>query len=154
MNLALIVSTDQRHPGQWQGCLRDSSFRILWRCQHMHINGYREAADCATAERERRHPTPAHTGPAPDGATHFGKESGIFYRPDDTGHLVQVYRRGSWVEEVMHATNLIANPSFIAVRGAPPREQTAVHMNDASRPTLHKQQQQMFDFDVSAKGAA
>jgi hypothetical protein len=154
MNQTLIVSTDQRTPGQWQGVLRNSSFSILWFCPHRHTSGYQEAVECARAERERRQPTPFHAGPAPEGATHIGKESGSFYRPDDDGHLVQIYRRGRWVEEAMHASNLLVSSSFISVRGAPPREQPAEQMPAASRAVLHKQQQQMFDFEVPAEVAA
>ncbi|SDJ59819.1 hypothetical protein [Pseudomonas indica] len=154
MNQTLIVSTDQGTPGHWQGCLRDPSFKILWRCPHRHTSGYLEAADCARAELERRHPTPIHTGPAPDGATHIGKESGDFYRPDDEGYLVQVYRRGRWVEEPMHAHNLLASSSFIAVRGAPPREQLPEQMPDTPRAYLPELQQQMFNFETPAEVAA
>ena len=154
MSQTLIVSTDQRTPGQWQGCLRDAGFDILWRCAHKHTSSYLEAVECAKAERERRQPTPVHTGPAPDGATHIGKESGSFYRPDDDNHLVQVYRRGRWVDEAMRASNLLVSSSFITVRGAPPRVRPAEQPPTASPAATQKQQQQMFDFGVSAEEAA
>lgn len=153
MSQTLIISTDQRVPGQWQGCLRGASFDIVWRCTHKHTGSYQEAVECAKAERERRQPTPLHTGPAPEGATHIGKESGSFYRPDDENHFVQVYRRGRWVGEPMRASNLLVSSSFIAVRSAPPREKPAEHPPAASH-ALHKQQQQMFDFGALAEEAA
>jgi hypothetical protein len=153
MSQTLIVSTDQRAPGQWQGCLRAASFDILWRCAHKHT-GSQDAVECAKAERERRLPTPVHTGPAPEGATHIGKESGSFYRPDDENHLVQIYRRGRWVDEAMHASNLLVSSSFITVRGAPPREKPAEHTPTASHAALHEQQQQMLDFGTPAEEAA
>lgn len=153
MNPTLIVSTDQRTPGQSQGCLRDLSFNILWRCPHRHTSSSAEAVACAKAERERRNPTDIHSGPAPDGATHIGKESGDFYRPDDEGYLVQVYRRGRWAEEAMHASNLLVSASFIEVRGAPLRKQPPEEMTDTARASLVLQQQ-TFDFDAPTEVAA
>lgn len=154
MNQSLIVSTDQNIPGQWQGCLRDASFSILWRCPHKHTGGYQEAAECARSERERRQPKPFHIGPAPEGATHIHKESGSFYRPDDDGHLVQVFRRGRWVEEALHATNLHAISSFVEVRDAPPRAQPAEQLPSTLRSEHLNLLQQAFDFEVSAEVAA
>lgn len=153
MSQTLIVSTVQRTPDQWEGCLRDAAFNILWRCAHKHT-GSLKAVECAKAERERRQPTPVHTGPAPEGATHIGKESGSFYRPDDENHLVQVYRRGRWIGEAMHASNLLVSSSFITVRDAPPRAQPAEQSPTASPVAPQKQQQQMFDFGTSAEDAA
>jgi len=154
MSQTLIVSTDQRTPDQWQGCLRDAAFAILWRCAHKHTGSYLKAVECAKAERERRQPTPVHTGPAPEGATHIDKESRSFYRPDDEYHLVQVYRRGRWIGEAMRASNLLVSSSFITVRGAPPRVQPAEQSPTASPGAPQKQQQQMFDFGTSAEDAA
>lgn len=153
MSKLLIVSTDQHAPGEWQGCLRDASFSILWKCPHRHTGSYQEAAECAQAERERRQPRLLHTGPAPEGATHVSRESGSFYRPDDDGHLVQVYRRGRWVEEALHATNLRASSFFFAVRGAPPRVKLAEQM-PSSLTSPHNELQQMFDFEAPTEAAA
>lgn len=114
----------------------------------------RVIVDGRPVDRERRQPTPVHTGPAPEGATHIGKESGSFYRPDDENHLVQVYRRGRWIGEAMHTSNLLVSSSFITVRGAPPRAQPAEQSPTASPVAPQKQQQQMFDFGTSAEDAA
>lgn len=154
MSQTLIVSTAQRTPDQWQGCLRDAAFNILWRCAHKHTGSYLKAVECAKAERERRQPTPVHTGPAPEGATHIGKENGSFYRPDDENHLIQVYRRGRWIGEAMRASNLLVSSSFITVRSAPPRVRPAEQSPTASPVAPQKQQQQMFDFGISAEDAA
>lgn len=153
MTKTLIVSTEQLAPSVWQGCLRDPSFKILWRCPHKHACT-KDAIACATEERERRQPTPVYTGLAPAGATHITRDGGTFCRPDDENYLIQVYRRGRWVADAMHASNLDVSRAYIAVKGAPAREAPEERAPIAPRETGSGHEQQAFDFGLTGEVAA
>lgn len=63
-------------------------------------------------------------GPHPAGATHISL-SGNYYRPDAARDRTQVWKRGRWVDEAMHATNLRHGPFIPLPEGGPMHDQPA-----------------------------